>query len=111
MEGVLHLPRTNHETSLRAELEEANLKLDTAEHRLVRLRDHLLEGCDRFYGSSLRGRCVNKRARKYIKSFAKETRVEVLRSVELVGDALRGGGHYDYPPSASASPSDNYSPD
>ena len=97
--------------SLRAELEETNLKLDTAEHRLVRLREHLLEGCDRFYSTSLRGRCVNKRAKKYIKSFAKETRVEVLRSVALVGNALRGGDHYDYPASASASPSDNYSSD
>ena len=97
--------------NLRAELEEANLKLEAAEHRLGMLREHLVEGCDRFLGSSLRGRCVNKRVKKHIKSFAKETRVEILRSVALVGDALSGGDHYDYPPSVSSSPSDNYSSD
>ena len=59
--------------SLRAELEEANLKLEIAEHRLVVLREHLVEGTDRILGSSLRGRCVNKSVKKHIKSFAKET--------------------------------------
>ena len=65
--------------SFRAKLAEANLKLETAEHRLVVLQKHLVGGCDRFLGSSFRGRCVNKSAKKHIKSFVKETRVEVLR--------------------------------
>ena len=52
-----------------------------------------------------------KSAKKHIKIFAKETRVEDLQSVAVVGDALRGCHHYAYPPSANSSPSDNYSSD